>query len=149
MVLTSAAEGEARPRPDLVHIELLEVDIAQVDVLEETTSGSEQHRHHVDAEFVGQARGEHGPNNGDPADDGDRPIPGGTGRLDDGRLEAVRYEREREVLALLRWDARRLVGQHEMGTWNSKVPTYESGSPISKARLPIRTAPVSRIIACM
>ena len=52
MVLTSAAEGEARPRPDLVHIELLEVDIAQVDVLEETTSGSEQHRHHVDAEFV-------------------------------------------------------------------------------------------------
>ena len=57
------------------------MDTLKVDVLEEATTGAEQDRHHVDAEFVGQARTEHVPGNGDAADDHDRPVTGGAGRL--------------------------------------------------------------------
>src|SRR5438876_620893 len=82
-------EGEARSRLHLVHDELLELDTAQIDVIEETTSGAEQDRHHVDAELVGQSRTQDRARERDAADHQYRPVAGGTGRLSYGRLEAI------------------------------------------------------------
>ena len=64
------------------------MDAAQVDVIEETASRTEQDRHHVDAELVGQARTQEGPRERDASDHENRPVAGGMGCLRDGRLAA-------------------------------------------------------------
>ena len=79
----------------------------------ESEAGAEQHRHHVNMQFIDRTGLQQLPDDIDPADHLHRLVTGGGRRLADGRGKAVGDEGERQALVLPRWGRREPVGEHE------------------------------------
>ena len=116
-----------------------------VEALEEPKAAAQELRHDVDVELVDQNFAHEPPDHAGAADRLNRLLPGGGLRLPEGRRDPVNV-RPSSCFGGLRGG--RPISTN-MGTWNSQLPTYESGSPISNVFLPISTAPAASTAAFM